>query len=260
MNSIRDVLTTNLMENLHAVTLFDAAFSSLLSLGVGLFIWWVYRRIYHGSMYSSSFGVSLVAFSMITTTLILAVTSNVVLSLGMVGALSIVRFRTAIKDPLEIMFLFWSIETGIVLATGLYHLAVGVNVAIGCVLLILVKRKPDYPYILVLRCERRTLDSVWPILDEHTTYYEVKSRRAESQPAAVQGSTANGNSDIVVQNLSDSANVPDASTLVELDIEVSIKHPKDGSSPDETEFVDVLAATRGVRRAVLVTYNGSYMN
>ena len=197
---------------------------------------------------------------MITTTLILAVTSNVVLSLGMVGALSIVRFRTAIKDPFEIMFLFWSIEAGIVLATGLFHLAIGVNVAIGCVLLILVKQKPDYPYILVLRCEKRALESVWPILDEYTTYYDVKSRKAESQPVAVQASTGKGNSDIVSQNLSDSTNVSGASTVVELDIEVSIKHPKDSSSPDETKFVDDLAAISGMRKAVLVTYNGSYMN
>ena len=144
--SIKDVLaslaSSNLLDNVQAITAFDMTVSMILALGMGMFIFLIYRRIYQGPMFSGTFGVSLVALSMISTVLILAVTSNVVLSLGMVGALSIVRFRTAVKDPLEIVFLFWSIETGIVLATGIFTLAVVVNVAIGCVLLLLVRDVP----------------------------------------------------------------------------------------------------------------------
>ena len=92
-------------------------------------------------MYSDSFGVSLIAMSMITSLVIIAVTSNVVVSLGMVGALSIVRFRTAIKEPLDIAFLFWSIAAGIVLAAGLIPLAVLGSVVIGAILLVFVIKK-----------------------------------------------------------------------------------------------------------------------
>ena len=92
-------------------------------------------------MYSSSFGVTLVAITMISTFVILAVTSNVVLSLGMVGALSIVRFRTAIKEPLDIAFLFWAIAAGIVLASGMIPLAVFGSVIIGIVLLVFANKK-----------------------------------------------------------------------------------------------------------------------
>ena len=104
-------------------------------------------------MYSSSFGVTLIALTMITTVVILAVTSNVVLSLGMVGALSIVRFRTAIKDPLDIAFLFWAIAVGIVLAAGFIPLAVFGSLIIGLVLILFVNRKTHLsPYIVVLTC------------------------------------------------------------------------------------------------------------
>ena len=83
-----------------------------------MFIFFIYKKSYSGVMYSASFGVTLIALSLITTLLIMTVVSNIVLSLGMVGALSIVRFRTAIKEPMDIAFLFWAIAVGIVLAAG----------------------------------------------------------------------------------------------------------------------------------------------
>ena len=105
-------------------------------------------------MYSSGFGVTLIALTMITTLVILAVTSNIVLSLGMVGALSIVRFRTPIKEPLDIAFLFWSIAVGIVLSTGLIPLAVIGSLFIGVMLIIFVNRKTHVnPYIVVISCD-----------------------------------------------------------------------------------------------------------
>lgn len=107
-----------------SVSILDMIITLVLSFAIGLFIFMVYKKTYNGVMYSSSFGVTLIALTMITNVLILAVTSNVVLSLGMVGALSIVRFRTAIKEPLDIAFLFWSIAVGIILAAGFLPLAV----------------------------------------------------------------------------------------------------------------------------------------
>ena len=122
--SFQDIFTSSFLSNITAVSMFDMVIALLLAFGLGVFIYLIYKKTYAGVMYSSSFGVTLVALTMITTLVILAVTSNVVLSLGMVGALSIVRFRTAIKEPLDIAFLFWSIAAGIVLAAGMIPLAV----------------------------------------------------------------------------------------------------------------------------------------
>ena len=131
-----DIFKSNFLENVTSVTLLDMFLALGLSFGIGLFIFLIYKKTYAGVMYSSTFGVTLVAMTMISTFVILAVTSNVVLSLGMVGALSIVRFRTAIKEPLDIAFLFWSIAAGIVLAAGMIPLAVIGSILIGIIILI----------------------------------------------------------------------------------------------------------------------------
>ena len=95
-----------------------------VALVIGLFIFIIYKKTLTGVLYSSGFALTLVGLSLVTTLVIMAVTSNVVLSLGMVGALSIVRFRTAIKEPVEIVFLFWSLAVGIVIGAGMIPLAV----------------------------------------------------------------------------------------------------------------------------------------
>ena len=150
MTTFNDIFKSSFLENITSVSLLDMAVALVLAFGLGLFIFLVYKKTYQGVMYSSSFGVTLVALTMITTVVILAVTSNVVLSLGMVGALSIVRFRTAIKEPLDIAFLFWSIAVGIVLAAGMIPLAVAGSVIIGVILIIFVNKKSHKnPYIVV---------------------------------------------------------------------------------------------------------------
>ena len=151
--SFQDIFKSSFLENMTSVSFLDMALALVLAFGIGLFIFLIYKRTFSGVMYSGSFGVTLVALTMITTLVILAVTSNVVLSLGMVGALSIVRFRTAIKELLDIAFLFWSIAVGIVLAAGLIPLAVFGSVAIGVFLLLFANRKAsENPYIVVLQC------------------------------------------------------------------------------------------------------------
>ena len=104
--SFNDIFKSNFLENITSVSILDMIITILLAFGLGMFIFLVYKKTYSGVMYSASFATTLVALTMITSVVILAVTSNVVLSLGMVGALSIVRFRTAIKEPLDIAFLF----------------------------------------------------------------------------------------------------------------------------------------------------------
>ena len=103
--TFQDIFKSSFLENITSVSLLDMVLSMALAFGLGLFIFLIYKKTFAGVMYSSSFGVTLVALTMITTLVILAVTSNVVLSLGMVGALSIVRFRAAIKEPMDMYIL-----------------------------------------------------------------------------------------------------------------------------------------------------------
>ena len=218
-----DIFKSSFLENVTSVSLLDMVLALALAFGMGVFIFLVYKKTYTGVQYSSSFGVTLIALTMITTLVILAVTSNVVLSLGMVGALSIVRFRTAIKEPLDIAFLFWSIAVGIVLAAGLIPLAVIGSVVIGIILLAFVNRKPQgQPYILVLRCDGYDSETA------ARSYLDKMTRRC-----AVKSKTAQAGS-------------------VELNLEVSLK---DGN----TDFVNILSQMKGVRSAVLVSYHGDYM-
>ena len=221
--TFNDIFKSSFLENVTAVSLFDMVLALALAFGLGMFIFLVYKKTYQGVMYSTSFGVTLVALTMITTLVILAVTSNVVLSLGMVGALSIVRFRTAIKEPLDIAFLFWAIAVGIVLAAGFIPLAVFGSVIIGGMLLVFVNRKSHVnPYILVLQCADSATEAT------AKAYLETKTQRCVLKSKAVQA----GN--------------------IELNLELRLK-------PDNTDFINELSAMDGVTSAALVSYNGDYM-
>ena len=181
LTTFQNIFKSSFLENVASVSIFDMVLSLVLAFGLGLFIFFVYKKTFSGVMYSSGFGVTLVALTMITTLVILAVTSNVVLSLGMVGALSIVRFRAAIKEPLDIAFLFWSIAVGIVLAAGLIPLAVFGSVLIGVMLLIFVNRKSYFnPYIVVVRCDSFTAEeTVKEFLKAQTQKCVLKSKMAQ---------------------------------------------------------------------------------
>ena len=151
--TFQDIFKSSFLENADAISVLDMAMTMVLAFLVGLFIFFIYKRTYSGVMYSASFGVTLIALTLITALLIMAVTSNIILSLGMVGALSIVRFRTAIKDPVDIAFLFWSIAAGIVLAAGFLPLAVFGSLFIGLILLIFSSQRGEgRPYILIVTC------------------------------------------------------------------------------------------------------------
>ena len=221
--TFNDIFKSSFLENVSAVSIFDMALALVLAFGLGMFIFLVYKKTYQGVMYSSSFGVTLLALTMITTLVILAVTSNVVLSLGMVGALSIVRFRTAIKEPLDIAFLFWSIAVGIVLAAGMIPLAVIGSVIIGVILLVFVNKKSNRnPYIVVLQCADHDSESAAKAHLEKTAYKcTVKSKTAQKG-------------------------------LIELNMEIRLKD-------ENTDFINELSEMPGVNSAVLVSYNGEYM-
>ena len=108
--TFNDIFKSSFLESVTGFSLSEVLLAMLFAVIVGLFIFWVYKKTFTGILYSSGFALTLIGLTLVTTLVIIAVTSNVVLSLGMVGALSIVRFRTAVKDPMDLAFLFWTIS------------------------------------------------------------------------------------------------------------------------------------------------------
>ena len=129
-----DVFRTDFLENFSGFSIVDSIIYLGLSLLIGFFIYLVYAKTFSGVAYSKSFNISLISMTVITSLIILGITSNVILSLGMVGALSIVRFRSAIKDPMDIVYLFWAICEGILCGAGLVPLALVGAVVVGVLL------------------------------------------------------------------------------------------------------------------------------
>lgn len=219
-----DIFKSGFLSNITAISAMDMIIALGLAFALGLFIMAVYKKTFKGVMYSANFGVSLMALTLITTLIILAITSNVVLSLGMVGALSIVRFRSAIKEPIDIAFLFWSISVGIIIGAGLITLAIVGSLFIGLIMILFVnKTSADNPYILVVNCvddiaEGDVLEKVRKSVKKHV----IKSKTVS------------------------------ANTGTELTIEIRLKEMT-------TQFVNEISKIEGVQNAVLVSYNGDYM-
>lgn len=237
MLTFQNIFKSSFLSNVNAVTAFDMIVALVFALGMGLYIFWVYKKSYRGVMYDSGFGKALAAMTMITTILILAVSSNVVLSLGMVGALSIVRFRTAIKDPMDIIFLFWSIETGIVLAAGMLPLAIIANVLLGLFLLLLsLEQNPNNPYLLVVQCgEERSIQNVLATLG------------ADKNPRMLKSITRRTDMGYPYDTLS--------ADFVEIVIEWH-------QEKDENSLHDVMTSVKGiddVRSVSAVSYDGKYV-
>jgi uncharacterized membrane protein YhiD involved in acid resistance len=220
--TFRDVFKSSFLEKAVEFSVLDVALAMLLAFAIGLFIFYVYKKTYSGVMYSAAFGVSIMAMTMITTLIILAVTSNLVLSLGMVGALSIVRFRTAIKEPLDIAFLFWAISAGIVLGAGLIPLAIIGSLFIGLMLFIFVNRKStDTPYIVVLNlADDKAEQDCMNLIKEKTKKNIIKSKTVSK----------NG---------------------IELTVEVRLLDMS-------AKLLNELLKINGVNNACLVSYNGEY--
>ena len=221
--TFNDIFKSSFLENIASVSIFDMVLSLVLAFGLGVFIFLIYKKTYNGVMYSAGFGVTLIALTMVGTMAILAVTSNVVLSLGMVGALSIVRFRTAIKEPLDIAFLFWAVVDGIVLGAGMIPLAVIGSVVVGLVLLFFVNRKSHrHPYIVVFRCvDQAAEQKAGSYISSMTERSVIKSKSASEDG-------------------------------IEVNLEVQLR----GAN---TDFINAVSALPGVKSAVLVSYNGDYM-
>lgn len=219
-----NIFKSSFLESVTEFSPLDMLLGMLVALVVGLFIFVIYKRTFTGVMYSTGFALTLVGLALVTTLVIMAVTSNVVLSLGMVGALSIVRFRTAIKEPMEIVFLFWSIAAGIVIGAGMIPLAVVGSAIIGVVLLVFSNHKSrENPYILVLSCaDEKAEQAALALLKDTVKRYGIKTKTV----------TADG---------------------IELTAELRTRN-------DDTAFVNRLTALHGISSATLVSYNGEYLS
>lgn len=221
--SFNDVFKSSFLESVTEFSVIDTLVGLLFALVIGLFILMIYKKVFAGIMYSTGFAMSLLGLTLVTTLVIMAVTSNVVLSLGMVGALSIVRFRTAIKEPMEIVFLFWSLAVGIVVGAGIIPLAVMGSLIIGLILVIFASKKYDKtPYIIIVNCEGDEAEkNATKVIEQAVEKYIIKSKT-----------------------------VNNAGT--EFTMEIRVKN-------NETSFVNKINEVEGVNSATLVTFNGEYM-
>ncbi|MHC1734461.1 MAG: DUF4956 domain-containing protein [Erysipelotrichaceae bacterium] len=217
-----EIFKSSFLENLTAVSLTDSILALFSAFALGMFIYNVYKKTFQGVMYSEPFNLSLLLLTLLTTFIILAVTSNVVLSLGMVGALSIVRFRTAIKDPLDLVFLFWAIGGGIVLGAGLIPLALIGSALIGTILLFKGKGNSGiHPYLVILSISDPTIEEkAVAIMNERSTKIRLKSK------------TRNQNE-------------------IELIYETQLIQ-------NDSSFINDIAKLSGVDNVQLVSFNGDY--
>lgn len=221
-DSIKDIIVETLTANNGITTEFlvKAGIAMILSIALGFAIFAIYKHFYGGVVYSSSFGFTLVGMTILTCALTLAISSNVVISLGMVGALSIVRYRTAIKDPMDLLYLFWAISVGIIEAAGLYVLALIIMfVMIVVIWLLSRKKKAGVIYIVVAHYEGDEVGGKILQLFGNQKY-QIKSKTFRKND-------------------------------VELTVELMSKQ-------GNLSFVDRINALPGVKDVSLIQYNGEY--
>ena len=204
-----DVFKSSFLESITEFSAIDTLIAMIFALVIGMFIYLIYKKTFTGIMYSTGFGMSLIGLSLVTT---------------LVGALSIVRFRAAIKEPMEIVFLFWSLASGIVIGAGMIPLAVIGSVIIGLIMVLFVNCKfSNTPYILIINCNNEQAEEeVTRVIRSGVKRFIVKSKTVNSDG-------------------------------IELTAEIRVKDAA-------TSFVNRVNEVTGVSGATLVTYNGEYMS
>ncbi len=217
--SFNDILKNKFLNQITSSSPLECFLTLIFAIVIGLIIYFVYKYTFSGVVYSGSFNMSLLLMTVITSAIIITISSNAMLSLGMVGALSIVRFRTVIKDPIDIMYLFWAITMGIIIGAKQYIFALicVVLISVLCVIMSLFKRK-EQMYLVIVR------------------YNMSVTGKIDSAIESINGKVRN-------RTVSKSG--------VETIIEVK-------SAAIKEHFVEKLYNIQGVESAVLVNYNGEY--
>lgn len=207
------------LEAFRTVSYIDMFLGLLCSFAIGMFIYWVYKKYFRGVVYSYNYNVSFVLMTMITTLIIMTISTNIVLSLGMVGALSIVRFRSAVKDPMDIVYMFWSISVGIASGAKLYPLAIIGSLIIGFTIAWLSRKKiKQQTFLLIVRYAETAEDELRGVLKKLKSKLKSKSIR---------------------------------SGYIELTVEVNLMD-------DNTSFLRVIDKIEGIQSCSLVNYTGDY--
>ena len=222
-NVLNQLFSVSFFEKAAAFSLPDTLLALVTAALLGLFIAALYRATYQGVMYTMTYGVTLVAVCMVSALILCVVTSNVVLTLGMVGALSIIRFRTSIKEPLDIGFMFWAVAAGIATGAGMAGVAAIGSLVIGIVVVLLMRgRQNGVPYILILNVDGQgTEEKAMALVREQVKRCRIKSKRVTKEGT-------------------------------EVTVDIRLKQ-------ENTDFMHALCAMEGVASAVLVTYSGEYM-
>ncbi|KGR76877.1 DUF4956 domain-containing protein [Ureibacillus manganicus] len=207
------------LEAFRSISYVNMIFGLLFAFLIGMFIFWVYKKTFRGVVYSYNYNISFVLMTMITSLVIMTISTNIILSLGMVGALSIVRFRTAVKDPLDIVYMFWALSAGIACGARIYPLAIGGSLVIGAVVVLLSRHKiREQSFLLIIRHTDEAVGSLRSELRKLNTKLKSKTVR--------KGYT-------------------------ELTVEITLRD-------DNTNFVHVISEIDGVNDVSLVNYTGDY--
>lgn len=220
--NFNDIFKKNFLEQFSysntPLTLSRILITLLLTFAIGLFIFYIYKKTFKGVLYTRSLNISLIMISLVTALIIMPISSNITLSLGMVGALSIVRFRTAIKDPIDIVFMFWAIAVGISNGAGLFLVSVVGTLIIGLILLGLTQFNFTItaPFLLILHYDVSAVIKLDKIIPKHSLKSKTVTRES-----------------------------------VELTLELRLKN-------NDTSFVNDILKIEGVKDAVLMSYNGDY--
>lgn len=218
-----DIFKSSFLENTSSFSLVDSLLGLAAAFAIGLFIYMIYKKTFSGVIYSHSFNISLIVMSMATALIIMGISTNVLLSLGMVGALSIVRFRTPIKDPMDLVYLFWTIVSGILCGAGFVLLAILGSLLIGLVLIVFINKiKIENPYLLIVKYEDNEIEKSL----EHLISSSVRKHLIKSKSVA-QGCD------------------------YEVTYEVRVKDT-------DMNFISRISEMAGVKSAVMLSYDGNF--
>lgn len=219
MTTFSDIFKKGFLQETGNLTMQGFVMSMLAAFLCGMIVYYVYRHFFKGVIYNNNFNVLLVLTSLITCFIVIVISSNVVLSLGMVGALSIVRFRTAVKDPLDVGFLFWTVAVGVTCGAGLYIISLLGTVFIALIYILLVQiRSRQRVYLLIVKYKNESNSDVMRVLNNYKKVLKNKTVTHD---------------------------------MVELTYEM---RPK----ADQVAFVATLSGLEGVEYATLVEYSGDY--
>jgi len=177
--SFQDIINSSItnLSGGTSLTIADIFLALLVSLICGLVITWVYKKTYQGVVYQTSFNLSILIVMLVTTAVIMVISGNLILSLGMVGALSIIRFRSAIKDPIDIVYMFWAVAVGIANGVANFKISIIATLFISLVIMTLKDRPLSYrSYMLICNYDKRAENEIFNQIKNSTKRYKIKSK------------------------------------------------------------------------------------